>query len=321
MKIKEVWDVYYKSHVLRKVIDRERMEQKWNLHLLPVFAEREILSLAQVDIDDYIEGRMNGSHPPVAALSTARGEVIALKTALNYLNEKTKQLTLEERREFPNFEYPPQPQGRVRWLDDDEIDGMFEQAAIDRPARYGARLSRLERFLWLGLETGAREMAIRKLKWPMVDFEKDEIDYRKIDAKLSPVQQQRTNKKRKACVPMSPALREVLLRERTMQEEAGVKTDYVLDVTTTVYDAVIRTALRIGITDISPHTLRHTFATRRLAAGVDLWDVAGLLADTPETVRKTYGHHVPANLKRGVMLGTIGDRADHIDRSFKTAAE
>jgi len=46
-------------------------------------------------------------------------------------------------------------------------------------------------------------------------------------------------------------------------------------------------------TDVTPHTLRHTAATWLMRAGTDVWEAAGFLGMTPETLINTYGHHHP----------------------------
>ena len=42
---------------------------------------------------------------------------------------------------------------------------------------------------------------------------------------------------------------------------------------------------------LSPHSLRHTYASNLLAHGVDIRTVAALLGDTVPTVIKTYIHY------------------------------
>jgi integrase len=41
------------------------------------------------------------------------------------------------------------------------------------------------------------------------------------------------------------------------------------------------------------HTMRHTAATWLMQGGVDMWQAAGYLGMTKETLEKTYGHHHP----------------------------
>jgi integrase len=43
--------------------------------------------------------------------------------------------------------------------------------------------------------------------------------------------------------------------------------------------------------------LRHTAATWLMQLGVDLWQAAGYLGMSAETLDRKYGHHHPAHLK------------------------
>lgn len=49
------------------------------------------------------------------------------------------------------------------------------------------------------------------------------------------------------------------------------------------------------------HTMRHTAATWLMQGGVDMWQAAGFLGMTKETLEKTYGHHHPDH------QGDVGD--------------
>jgi site-specific recombinase XerD len=51
-----------------------------------------------------------------------------------------------------------------------------------------------------------------------------------------------------------------------------------------------------GIEGVTPHTLRHTFATHLARRGVPLLHIAQLLGDDPLTVSKRYAHHQPQDL-------------------------
>jgi integrase len=51
---------------------------------------------------------------------------------------------------------------------------------------------------------------------------------------------------------------------------------------------------------MTPHTLRHTWATLAARAGVDLYAIAGVLGDTLSTVEKNYLHHAPDHLRGAI---------------------
>ena len=62
---------------------------------------------------------------------------------------------------------------------------------------------------------------------------------------------------------------------------------------------------------ITPHTLRHTAATWMMQNGADLWQAAGYLGMTVETLQERYGHHHPnyqADAARAVSASPGQDR-------------
>jgi len=53
------------------------------------------------------------------------------------------------------------------------------------------------------------------------------------------------------------------------------------------------TCQRAGLTDVTPHTLRHTAITWAMQRGVKLADAAGFFGVSMETLEKVYFHHHP----------------------------
>jgi integrase len=60
---------------------------------------------------------------------------------------------------------------------------------------------------------------------------------------------------------------------------------------------------------IVPHTLRHTAATWLMQRGVSIWQAAGYLGMSPETLDRVYGHHSPDHLK-GAATAITGKNAN-----------
>ena len=56
------------------------------------------------------------------------------------------------------------------------------------------------------------------------------------------------------------------------------------------------------ITDLHFHDLRHTFATRLVQAGVDLYKVQRLLGHKSPSMTQRYAHHYPESLRDGVEV-------------------
>ncbi len=55
-----------------------------------------------------------------------------------------------------------------------------------------------------------------------------------------------------------------------------------------IYDVVVKYARLAGLDDVSPHTLRHSFARALLAAGTPLTDVADLLGHSSLDTTRIY---------------------------------
>ena len=64
--------------------------------------------------------------------------------------------------------------------------------------------------------------------------------------------------------------------------------------------AVIRTAQRIGLTDVSLHTLRHTFISRLVQVGRPLPEVAALAGHRDIRMTMRYVHFSPSHLQDGI---------------------
>ena len=64
-----------------------------------------------------------------------------------------------------------------------------------------------------------------------------------------------------------------------------------------------RLALRkVRIEDFHFHDLRHTFATRLVQAGVDMYKVQRLLGHESPIMTQRYAHHYPESLRDGVEI-------------------
>jgi len=80
----------------------------------------------------------------------------------------------------------------------------------------------------------------------------------------------------------------------------------------------LRTATRkAGLQDFHFHDLRHTFATRLVQSGVDLYKVQRLLGHKSPTMTQRYAHHYPESLRDGVE---ILDRRPHRDTKLTTVS-
>jgi integrase len=82
------------------------------------------------------------------------------------------------------------------------------------------------------------------------------------------------------------------------------------------FHAALRKA---NIEDFRFHDLRHTFATRLVQSGVDLYKVQILLGHKTSIMTQRYAHHSPESLRDGVaVLDKIGTNLAHLEGKEKS---
>lgn len=256
-------------------LETQRTRFAW-ANLEPTFGDLRPIEATQDRMNKYAAARKAGriGRCP-AAQSTIRLELSLLRATWNYAVSRRRIATTD----LPVLDpLPDASPPRDRWLRDEEVKRLFA-AAEGR--------DRIEMFLWLALETGARRTAILELRWEQVDWETGVVHY------LPPGQAQ--TKKRRASVPISAALRPVLLR--AYEERSS---PFVLRHSSSIFDALNATAKVAGVQGVTPHVLRHTAATRMARAGVPLWLIAKVLGNTVEQVEKVYAKHSPEMLVSAV---------------------
>jgi integrase len=80
--------------------------------------------------------------------------------------------------------------------------------------------------------------------------------------------------------------------------------------------AVCEARDRAGILDFRFHDLRHTFATRLVQQGVDLYKVQRLLGHKTQHMTQRYAHHSPESLRDGVNVLTPKHRVSAVSTNL-----
>lgn len=154
----------------------------------------------------------------------------------------------------------------------------------------------LRLFVAMGIYTGARKSAILDLKWSQVNLKDRMINF-------NPPGRAQT-KKHRPIVPIGKELLEMLKEARNINKGQYVvmfRGDRLWDIKKGFKEACNRAKLK----NVTPHTLRHTFATWLAQAGVDMWRIAKLLGDTIRTIEKNYAHHAPEYMHEDVDVISI----------------
>jgi integrase len=207
---------------------------------------------------------------------SARRDLQSLKAALNYWH-KSKYGPLDR---LPVVIMPPAPDGRERWLTRNELARLL-WAARGTP--------HLRRFILLGYYTGSRSAAIRELEWSWVDFNASTMRRRALG------KAEQKNKRR----PMVRLGKRILAHLRRWKRLDGPHAKYVVHYNGQRIKRQFRHSWQRAVesagldSDVVPHTLRHSRATRLMQAGTDMWQAAASLGMSIRTLEKTYGHHHP----------------------------
>jgi integrase len=225
---------------------------------------------------------------------TARRELEVLSAAISYAHKEGKLL-------YPvPVKLPAKAAARDRWLTRSEAARLVWAAwrAPQGKSRHVAR------FVLLALYTGTRLDACLKLRWMpstgagWVDLDKA-IIYRKGST-------EKQSSKRRTPVPISDRLIAHLRRWRRLSTTHVI--EYAGRPTLSVKRSFKTARESAGLdAKVTPHILRHTFATWAVQSGQPTGMVAAALSTTERIVSEVYGHHAPDRL-RGVV-NAVGKRS------------
>lgn len=283
-------DDYWHEHVIPHVIGIDTIRYSYD-KLKAHFGHLAVKDITPADVASYVAKRRAGRLGRPSVNHTISRELSVLNAAINHA-VKARRLSKADQ---PFIKLPGTSPPRDRWLTYDQADALLAaaQKPVDPHAPKG-KLPRVYRFIAITLHTASRKSAVRGLRRRQIDMDGGVIY-------LNPIGRAQT-KKRRAKVPISDALRPIL--ERILSEIPDDPDAFLLD-----HDGCIRTAFgnaveRAGLgSDVTPHVLRHTKATWMAQAGASMFDIAGILGDSVETVTKTYAHHHPDYLRDAINIG------------------
>ena len=172
---------------------------------------------------------------------------------------------------------------RDRWLSTGEEERLLQAA---RPW--------LKDIVLFALHTGMRMGEIRELTWNGVDLFREMVTVF------------RSKNGERRTIPINSVVLDVLKRKAKVR---SIKSDYVFpsDTSTLLDDSHLRRAFRgvlklCRIENFHFHDLRHTFATRLVQSGIDLYKVQCLLGHKSPIMTQRYAHHYPESLREGVEM-------------------
>jgi len=256
-----------------KSVQRDEQALK---HLLPVFAENLLAEVTPKRLAAYkVQRRAEGAAP-----ATINKELQLVRHAFNLAVREW-----EWCRENPMHKVSMEPVHNQidRWLTPDE-ETRLRTAAPDW----------LREIITFALNTGMRQGEILSLQWQDVDFARGTL-----------VVMKSKNRERRT-IPLNSTVFELL----AAKQAANSKKDGSVFLTGLgnplkvryLARAFMKARERAGIPDFRFHDLRHTFATRLVQKGVDLYKVQRLLGHRTGLMTQRYAHHSPESLRDGVKV-------------------
>jgi integrase len=248
--------------------------------LVGFWGGRPISDIKKSTCGEYVKWRLQWSK---VAESTARHDLVNLRAALGYYHAE---YTLDA---LPVVTMPEKAPARERWLDRGEIARLLWAAWRNKRHRHVAR------FILISYYTGTRSKATMQLRWlpstagGWVDLEACLL-FRKGQAT-------RETKKRQTPARIHHRLLPHLRRWHAMDEARGIT--HIVHYSGKPVIKLRRSwdAVRVlaGLADdgVVQHTFRHSAATWLMQAGVPIFEAAGYLGMTPETLERVYAHQTP----------------------------
>lgn len=215
----------------------------------------------------------------------------------------------------PSVKMPPPPAPKDRWLTRTEAAWLLKAArSLKSDGRH------LAKFILIGLYTGTRKSAILALCIDQPSTSGGWIDTKNEILYRQPTGKAQTTKRQPPARIGAKLLGHVKRWKVNgcifaVQNKDGHR---VGDIRKGWSRAVVLAAelaakknIYIDLTDCTPHVLRHTCATWTMQGGADIWDAAGRLGMSVDTLQKVYGHHHPSHQESAVSAlesGRFGPR-------------
>lgn len=273
----EMMDRYMDGHsAINKAASTHQRSKSTVKQLKRFFGDFNIAAIHPRDISSYKEKRRKEGASP----KSVNNELVLMGHAFNlamkeweWVNSNPVSMVSKER--VDNL--------RERWLTRDE-----ERRLLNASPRW------LQEIIVFALNTGLRRGEVVKLRWPDINISRRTLTLR-----------EQKNK----CVdtlPLNAATMEILQARSKIKSissdfvffsKAGTQMDG-----DNLYRSFGLARNKAGVTDLRFHDLRHTFATRLVQAGVDIYKVQRLMRHKSPQMTQRYAHHNPESLRDGVEV-------------------
>lgn len=242
-------------------------------HLRKFFGSLPLLDCDLAAQEAYVASRKG------AANETIKRELGVLSAAFKWTKPR-KRLPY-----VPDVISLPSSPAKDRWLTRGEVAKILRHL---RARERKERCRHLVLFVRLALFTGARTGAILDLTWDRVNLAKRHVSY--------PLPGAVETTKKRAVVTLSPNLVRMLKHAKRK-----TNSEYVISFRGEKVDRIVRgfrrNMVELGLEDVTPHTLRHTFATWAAMKGQPLFLIGKALGQSEARTTERYAKHQPEALR------------------------
>ncbi|MCA0944063.1 tyrosine-type recombinase/integrase [Salipiger pacificus] len=247
----------------------------------------------------YANQRVHKRTGKKASDGTVRRELGTLQAALKHAAKEGHLIG-----EAPSVTLPPKPDSKERWLTRQEAAWLLRAARhLNSDGRH------LADFIVCGLYTGSRKATMLALHIDTPSISGGHVDtvngllYRKPQGKVMTKKQQGVAR---LPTPYLSKLRRqaksgrryvvertiIVKGEKTRTQVADIRKGWARAVELAEKLAA-KKEIKLNLSDVTPHTLKHTAITWALQSGADFWSAAGYFSTSVETLQEVYGHHHP----------------------------
>lgn len=253
----------------------------------------------------YGKSRVSKFGKPISD-GTIRRELNVLQAAINYCHGEGYLI------HAPKVTLPAKPPSRERWLTRQEAGWLIRAArSLNRDGKH------LADFILHGLYTGSRKETILAMHVDRPSPVGGHVDTKHGILYRRPQDKVETNKRQRparlparylAYLRRQAANGRLYIVERRIDRDGDLRREMVGDIRKAWAHAIAlapqlaaKKGIRIDLSGVTPHVLKHTAITWAMQRGASIWDAAGYFSTSAETIEKTYGHHSPNHQQSAVQ--------------------
>lgn len=272
----EMIDKYMTEYSITKTSSSQVRDRVIAGHLKSFFDNRLLKDISSASIVDYKAIRRKAGMAP----ATIERELCVMKRAFNLAVKewewcKDNPVSRVSKERFNNQ--------IERWLSHDEELRLLPVCT-----------EWLRKIIIFALNTGMRQGEILDLEWPQVDLFR----------KTATIMRSKNGERR--TLPLNQSALDVL---KFSSKVRHLKSNYVFVnqngariIQSNLLRAFYTAMKKAEIQSFRFHDLRHTFATRLVQAGVDVYTVSKLLGHKDIRMTQRYAHHCPESLRGGIEV-------------------